>query len=129
MTLKDTYVHLRNAACGNGVIVLDASRHLGFACKHIPPKFKGVTIYVCPAMTYKRRLFTLAHELGHFFELRGEDGRRGLVLCPETQEEGLANRMAVEILLAMRVKKARKEYGEFYRWASKAKVTVRRPSR
>lgn len=68
-------------------------------------------IYVDRSFSWKRKLFTLAHETGHYFSLRGR------TLFPtKMANEKTANKRCIKILRTLNVKNAEKEYYKFYDW-------------
>ena len=103
MTYKQFYIRLRGIIASY-VLLLDYNSR-GISCES---SRNQVIIYVSPAMSWKRMLFILAHEICHFFG-------PNLKFPKQPHNEKVANRNAVILLNMIGCKVSKKQYAEFYR--------------
>lgn len=106
MDYRGAYKELAQAVWGHGV-VFDSS-YFGSASRVTKNQ---VAIVVNPALSWRNRLFTLAHEVGHYFRLVDES----LVPAKRIANEALANRRAVKILEWLLDEDVTAPYFNFYK--------------
>jgi hypothetical protein len=91
------------------VTILDVS-HFGCATRKLSPK--TVVIFVYSGMSFKYMCFTIAHELGHYFNI--VKGKWKFVSNRNNFSEKEANRNALKILKFILNKDFSEEYVIFY---------------
>lgn len=113
MSYKDLYIELANELSNRGVYICDDG-YLGYA---IYAQGLRAFIFVKASMSYKHKLFTLAHETGHLYSM--EKGNM-FVWHDKARSESLANAYAIQYLIRLGV--SAKEYNAFYSKVSKVKI-------
>jgi len=136
MTYKNVYEELARAVKSGGVILLDLAP-VGW-CFHInnTTNEKRLIIYVDGKLSWKRRAYTIAHEIGHVFTFNKEYVKQNrsysynLNTRKRYANEQVANKTAVAILRELlRSKFFINDYKKFYtnqhrkikRWSDKKK--------
>lgn len=105
MNYREAYRELAVAILDFGMVI-DFSY---FGCASRSDRSE-VLIVVNPALSWRNRLFTLAHETGHLFRLEKEK----LVPAKRVAGEALANRRAIKLLAWVLEEDVSAAYSQFY---------------
>ena len=108
MSFYEDYKKLRRALVGHDIIVLD---HNPYGCSTSLLNAKTIVIMVHPELSFKDMIFTLCHEVGHYFKVKNNKLIR-YDLGFYTEEE--ANLNAINIFKTVFNKDRSKEYFIFY---------------
>jgi Zn-dependent peptidase ImmA (M78 family) len=107
---RAAYGQLASAILDYGMVI-DSSY---FGCARRFQKSQ-IAIVINPALSWRNRLFTLAHEIGHYFRLEGET----LIPAKRIAGEALANCRAVKILELVLEDDVSTPYFNYYKKASR----------
>ena len=73
----------------------------------------NVCIFINPLLNYKQKLFTLAHEIGHYCVVINRRFKTSKNLIGEEE----ANLTALEILKIYEIPNYESQFNKFYKWA------------
>ena len=124
-SIKHLYCQLRELCTTKGILVLDCnSRGLSFCVESSMVKDALITIYASPALSWRRALYVLVHEVCHWYTLNTLLNKEPPLDKPAT--ESIANREAMRLLAWLGGTSLAQLYRAAYRrersWAECTKV-------